>query len=250
MLDKAAAKTAVNDDIGEETRLELYRSQVNIREAEQRAYDLFLQNLVKGTSHLSLGQEAVAAGFAGAMQQPSSRGSGTWPNKRAIVPVRLIITPWKTKSFAVIMPLSLPSLQRYGCAPLARWCDVFCDRGFFTPDESAAILEAGRRVGLKPRIHADELASSGGSAVAESVGARSADHLVHADAEGIAALARGGVVATLLPCAAFFLKLGRFAPARDLVAAGVPVALAPWYIPESPSGCKSRCRVLGATKIG
>jgi acetoin:2,6-dichlorophenolindophenol oxidoreductase subunit alpha len=69
MLDKAAAKTAVNDDIGEETRLELYRSQVNIREAEQRAYDLFLQNLVKGTSHLSLGQEAVAAGFATAMKK-------------------------------------------------------------------------------------------------------------------------------------------------------------------------------------
>src|SRR5215207_3084289 len=68
MLDKAAAQTAVNDDIGEETRLELYRSQVNIRQAEQRAYDLFLQNLVKGTSHLSLGQEAVAAGFAGAMK--------------------------------------------------------------------------------------------------------------------------------------------------------------------------------------
>ncbi len=69
MLDKAAAKTAVNDDIGEETRLELYRSQVNIREAEQRAFDLFLQNLVKGTSHLSLGQEAVAAGFATAMKK-------------------------------------------------------------------------------------------------------------------------------------------------------------------------------------
>src|SRR6187397_595830 len=69
MLDKAAAKNAVNDDIGEKTRLELYRSQVNIREAEQRAYDLFLQNLVKGTSHLSLGQEAVAAGFAVAMKK-------------------------------------------------------------------------------------------------------------------------------------------------------------------------------------
>jgi TPP-dependent pyruvate/acetoin dehydrogenase alpha subunit len=62
-------KTAVNDDIGEATRLELYRSQVNLREAEQRAYDLFLQNLVKGTSHLSLGQEAVAAGFATAMKK-------------------------------------------------------------------------------------------------------------------------------------------------------------------------------------
>src|SRR3954469_13538914 len=69
MLDKAAAKNAANDDIGEATRLELYRSQVNLREAEQRAYDLFLQNLVKGTSHLSLGQEAVAAGFATAMKK-------------------------------------------------------------------------------------------------------------------------------------------------------------------------------------
>jgi acetoin:2,6-dichlorophenolindophenol oxidoreductase subunit alpha len=69
MLDKAAAKTAVNDDIGEETRLKLFECQVVLREAEQRAYDLFLQNLVKGTSHLSLGQEAVAAGFAVAMQK-------------------------------------------------------------------------------------------------------------------------------------------------------------------------------------
>jgi acetoin:2,6-dichlorophenolindophenol oxidoreductase subunit alpha len=68
--DRAGApKGSLNDDIGEEKRLALYRTQVVIREAEQRAYDLFLQNLVKGTSHLSLGQEAVAAGFAGAMRQ-------------------------------------------------------------------------------------------------------------------------------------------------------------------------------------
>src|ERR1700676_5339823 len=63
-----ASKTSLNDDIGEETRLRLYRLQVEIREAEQRAFDLFLQNLVKGTSHLSLGQEAVAAGCAAAMK--------------------------------------------------------------------------------------------------------------------------------------------------------------------------------------
>src|ERR1700731_3123319 len=63
-----ASKSSLNDDIGEEIRLRLYRSQVEIREAEQRAFDLFLQNLVKGTSHLSLGQEAVAAGFAVAMR--------------------------------------------------------------------------------------------------------------------------------------------------------------------------------------
>jgi imidazolonepropionase len=138
-------------------------------------------------------------------------------------------------------------------ATLAEWCDVFCDRGFFTPEESAAILEAGRRAGLKPRIHADELASSGGAAVAESVGARSADHLVHADAAGIAALARGGVVATLLPCAAFFLKLGRFAPARELIAAGVPVALATdvnpggGFSPSMPFAMTLGCFAMGLT---
>ena len=66
--DRAATAATLNDDIGEQKRLAIYRTQVVIREAEQRAYDLFLQNLVKGTSHLSLGQEAVAAGFAGAMQ--------------------------------------------------------------------------------------------------------------------------------------------------------------------------------------
>jgi pyruvate dehydrogenase E1 component alpha subunit len=69
MLEKTAPSAGLNDDIGEQKRLELYRLLVVLREAEQRAYDLFLQNLVKGTSHLSLGQEAVAAGFAGAMQK-------------------------------------------------------------------------------------------------------------------------------------------------------------------------------------
>jgi imidazolonepropionase len=111
-------------------------------------------------------------------------------------------------------------------APLAEWCDVFCDRGFFTPEESIEILEAGKRAGMKPRIHADELAASDGPAVAARTGARSADHLVQVTPEGIGQLANAGTVATLLPAAAFFLKLGRFAPARDLIAAGVPVALA------------------------
>ena len=69
----ALAPDRANDDIGEEKRLELYRTQFELREAEQRAYDLFLQNLVKGTSHLSLGQEAVAAGFAGAMKPGDSQ---------------------------------------------------------------------------------------------------------------------------------------------------------------------------------
>jgi imidazolonepropionase len=109
---------------------------------------------------------------------------------------------------------------------LAEWCDVFCEDGVFTPDESARVLASGREAGLKPRIHADELGSSGGSRVAAAVGARSADHLVFASVQDIQALADAGVAATLLPAAAFYLKLGRYAPARELIEAGVPVALA------------------------
>jgi imidazolonepropionase len=109
---------------------------------------------------------------------------------------------------------------------LAAWCDVFCETGVFTPDESRRILDAGSRLGLAPRIHADELGPSGGSQVACEVRARSADHLIFVPPENMAAMAQAGVTATLLPNAAFYLKLGRFAPARDLIAAGVPVALA------------------------
>ncbi len=111
-------------------------------------------------------------------------------------------------------------------ARLAEWCDVFCEDGVFTPAESTRILEAGVRAGLKPRIHADELGPSGGAEVAAAVRARSADHLVHSTPDGIAGMARAGVTATLLPAAAFYLKLGRFAPARNFIASSVPVALA------------------------
>ncbi len=117
----------------------------------------------------------------------------------------------------------IPRVQREG---LAEWCDVFCEEGVFTPDESIAILNAGIRAGLKPRIHADELAASGGSRVAVRVGARSADHLLFVDDEAADAMAAAGVCATLLPAAAFYLKIGRFAPARMLIERGVPVALA------------------------
>jgi imidazolonepropionase len=136
---------------------------------------------------------------------------------------------------------------------LAEWCDVFCERGVFTPDESRRILEAARAHGLKARIHADELAASGGSQVAAAVGARSADHLIFADADGIRALKDAGVVATLLPNAAFYLKLGRFAPARALIDAGVPVALATdvnpggGFSPSMPFAMTLACFAMGLT---
>ncbi len=109
---------------------------------------------------------------------------------------------------------------------LAEWCDVFCETGVFTPDESAAVLAAGGAAGLKPRIHADEFALSGGSRVAAQMRARSADHLLFADEHAAALLAAADVCATLLPTAAFYLRAGRFAPARMLIDHGVAVALA------------------------
>ena len=117
----------------------------------------------------------------------------------------------------------IPAIAEQG---LAEWCDVFCEHGVFTPDESRDILEAGLRHGLKPRIHADELSLSGGSRIAAEVGARSADHLIFVDEPHARMLAERSVVATLLPAAAFFLKLGRYAPARMLIQHDVPVALA------------------------
>jgi imidazolonepropionase len=116
-------------------------------------------------------------------------------------------------------------IPRVAAERLAEWCDVFCDDGAFTPQESVLILSAGMRAGLKPRLHADELARSGGTDVAVKVIARSADHLIHVDEEGADALARAGTCAVLLPAAALYLKAGRFAPARMLIDRGVPVAL-------------------------
>jgi imidazolonepropionase len=144
----------------------------------------------------------------------------------------------------------IPAVAREG---LAEWCDVFCESGVFTPDESREILEAGKTHGLKPRIHADELGASGGSVVAADVKARSADHLIFVPDEGIAAMARAGVVATLLPVAAFYLKLGRFAPARALIDAGVPVALATdvnpggGFSPSMPFAMTLACFAMGLT---
>jgi imidazolonepropionase len=136
---------------------------------------------------------------------------------------------------------------------LAEWCDVFCEDGVFTRNESTQILEAGFGAGLKPRIHADELGPSGGALVAAALGARSADHLIYASSEAIAAMAAADVTATLLPAAAFYLKLARFAPARELIAASVPVALATdvnpggGFSPSMPFVMTLACFAMGMT---
>lgn len=109
---------------------------------------------------------------------------------------------------------------------LARFCDVFCEKGVFSAGESRRVLEAGARHGLAPRLHADEFVDSGGAELAADLGALSADHLMAVSPAGIEALARSGVTAVLLPGTSFFLMKHVYAPARRLVEAGVPIALA------------------------
>lgn len=111
-------------------------------------------------------------------------------------------------------------------AGLARFCDVFCEEGVFSADESRRVLAAGRDVGLAPRLHADEFVDSGGAELAAELGALSADHLMAISDQGVEAMASSGVTAVLLPGTSFFLMKDSYAPARRLIEAGVPVALA------------------------
>lgn len=127
----------------------------------------------------------------------------------------------------------IPAVAEQG---VAEFVDVFCDRGFFTPDETARILECGRKYGLRPKIHANELASSGGVQVGIRYGALSVDHLEEANDQDVADLAASATIPTVLPGASFFSNLP-FAPARKMIDAGLPVAIASDCNPgSSPSG--------------
>ena len=108
---------------------------------------------------------------------------------------------------------------------LAKFCDVFCEEGVFTVEQSRRILIAARDAGMGIRVHADELARSGGALLAAELRASSADHLLRIGGEEVAALARSGTVAVILPGTAWWMR-SRPAPARALIEAGVPVAVA------------------------
>ncbi len=119
---------------------------------------------------------------------------------------------------------------------LAEFVDVFCDEGFFTVEETARILTEGRKYGLRSKIHANELGVSGGVEVGVAHHALSVDHLERMGAEQIEVLKGSTTMPTMLPGAAFFLGM-TYPPARDMIAAGLPVALASDYNPgSSPSG--------------
>ncbi|MBN2431420.1 MAG: imidazolonepropionase [Acidobacteria bacterium] len=124
-------------------------------------------------------------------------------------------------------------LPRVAAEKLAVFCDVFCDRGFFSVAETAEILEAAARFGLRPKIHADELAPFGAAELAARLNAVGADHLEKISPAGIRAMADQRTVAGLLPGTAFNLALEHYPPARALIDGGVPVALATDFNPGS-----------------
>jgi len=119
---------------------------------------------------------------------------------------------------------------------LADYIDVFCETGFFSPEETETICKAGMRYGLKPKLHANQLHLSGGVQVGVKLNALSVDHLETMDADAINALSASNTIGTLLPTAAFFLRMP-FQPARQLIDAGCAIAIASDYNPgSSPSG--------------
>lgn len=132
---------------------------------------------------------------------------------------------------------------------LARYVDVFCDKGFFTVEETARILESAQKAGMKPKIHANELDCSGGVQVGVNHNAVSVDHLERIGDDEIAVLGNSNTIATMLPGASFFLGMP-YAPARKAVNAGLTVALASDYNPgSSPSGDMRFVMALGCIKM-
>lgn len=124
----------------------------------------------------------------------------------------------------------IPAVSQAG---LAEFCDVFCEEGVFSPDESRRILECGTEHGLKPKIHADELKDTGGAQVAADVGAISAGHLAFASGESLAAMRDAGTVAVLLPGVSLGLAKPQFADARSMLDMGLEVAVATDFNPGS-----------------
>jgi len=148
----------------------------------------------------------------------------------------------------LIIEEMLPAVARQA---VARFCDVFCEPGVFSPDQARRILEAAQRHGLEAKLHADELDGSGGAELAASLGAVSADHLAQVSERGIAALAGSDTVAVLLPGTMLFLGKARHAPARRLIEAGAAVALATDFNPGSSPGMSlPLIAMLGVTQMG
>jgi len=158
----------------------------------------------------------------------------------ADAPVRIVSTllahvvppAWRDRRAEHVARFADELVPRVAREGLASACDVYVDEGAFSPDEARRILRAARAAGLSLKLHADQHRDGGGAALAAELGCASADHLEHVSDAGVAALARAGTVAVTLPLAALYLGAPP-APARRLVDAGVPVAIATDFNPGS-----------------
>jgi imidazolonepropionase len=141
-------------------------------------------------------------------------------------------------------------LPEIGESRLAEFCDVFCDRGAFTVEQSKRVLQAGRQWGLAPRVHAEQLSRTGAARLAILLRAASCDHLEHVNKSDIQALGKSETVATLLPGCDFHLGLEQYAPARALIDAGAIVSLATDYNPgTSPTLSMPMILSLACTQL-
>ena len=128
----------------------------------------------------------------------------------------------KTQDYVnIIVNEMLPKIKN-----LAKYCDVFCEKGVFTSSQSKRILKACKEYGLIPKIHADEIVDTGGAALAAEVGAISADHLLMSNDKGLKDMAKKGVIGVLLPGTPFSLMMKDYAAGRKMIDMGLPVALA------------------------
>jgi len=177
----------------------------------------------------------------------------TWLGAHA-VPPEFRARPDGTEAYVrSLIDEQLPGIAAHG---RARFADAFCEAGVFTADQTRRVLQAAAAYGLFPRLHADELAPSGGAELAAELGAASADHLATPSAAGIAALAAAAgsdraVVATLLPVTTWFLLKDHHAPARAFIDAGVPVAIGTDFNPgTSPTASLPLAMTFACINLG
>jgi imidazolonepropionase len=176
--------------------------------------------------------------------------------QEASIPVRstflgahTIPDPYKNNKEAYIRLIIEEMLPRVGKEGLADYIDVFCEKGFYSPEETIQICLAGKEYGLKPKIHANQLNISGGVQAGVKLNAVSVDHLESMDEEAIDCLARSKTIGTLLPTAAFFLRMP-YQPARKLIESNCAIALASDYNPgSSPSGNMNFVVALGCIQM-
>ena len=171
------------------------------------------------------------------------------PVKATFLGAHAMPMEYKTNRAGYIKLIKEKMLPQIAAEGLADYIDVFCDKGFYTVDETDEILTAGMKFGLKPKIHANELDYSGGIQIGVKHKAISVDHLEYTGDEEIKALKHSATIATILPSTSFFLGLP-YAPARKMIEHNIPVALASDYNPgTSPSGNLAFILSLAAIKL-